>query len=296
MRIRSRRLVGRAAAFIVAIGVLASANPARAIDIDLPGERQLQIHGFYEMRLRFHGEDLPFGGDGKTAASHTFSMFRHVLDLETELDLFPEGWGPFDTMFMFTRWIFRYDCIYRRSCGLFDSADSYGGRHRDLVRMPKNLKPASVPAFEAGAVFPLSRRPGSLQPIREDLNPGFRYRTCDNAPDQRGNPSILLGALCNLNQRSRTPLDGPIDEFKGVQSKIVTRAGAFNRDLRSNLLTAARPDIGEPRFNELQELLVDGDFLGSGSLGVFRSLNAAAARARGAGDTDEAEELQAKAD
>ncbi|MCZ6712909.1 MAG: hypothetical protein O7B29_03080, partial [Deltaproteobacteria bacterium] len=186
------------AALVSGLLTLFAARPAPAIDIELPGERTLMIHGFYETRLRTSGRNLPFGGDGVT-----YSQFRHVLDLETELDLLPEGAGVFDALFFFSRFVFKYECIYDRSCGFFDSADSYGDNERNpffatrnpkkLNRMPKNLKQAKTPEVFAGGVFPLAFRPGTLIPIRTRLNPGFRYRNCFNDPGQVGNPSLLLG-------------------------------------------------------------------------------------------------------
>ena len=280
---RSRLLAVKVAALVLGLLTLISARPASAIDIELPGERTLMIHGFYETRLRFSGRNLPFGGDGVT-----YSAFRHVLDLETELDLLPEGWGVFDTLFFFSRWVFKYECIYDNSCGLFDSADSYDSRERSptfstknpsrLNRMPKNLKQAQTPKIDAGGVFPLKFIPGTLVPIQQRLNPGFRYRNCFNEPGERGNPSVLLGAFCNLNDRSI--LDGPIDGFPGARLNTLTRAGSFNPNFRFNLLQAARPDIGESRFRELAGLIRDDKILKPQELGLFRALNSSSARAR----------------
>ena len=130
---RSRLLAVKLVALVLGLLTLIAARPALALDIELPGERQLQIHGFYETRLRFIGEDMPFGGEGVT-----FSQFRHVLDLETELDILPEGYGVFDTLFLFTRWVFSYECIYDGSCDLFNSADSFGEDHRNPLTASRN--------------------------------------------------------------------------------------------------------------------------------------------------------------
>ena len=116
------------AALIVSGLALFGASNAQAIELQLPGERRLDIHGFYETRLLFTGEDFPANGG-------TFSQFRHVLSVETELEIFPDGFGPFDVMFAFTRWLVSYDCIYERGCGLFSAADSYGGDRRKLKRL-----------------------------------------------------------------------------------------------------------------------------------------------------------------
>ena len=116
----------------LAVTGIGLANTAHAFEWDLPGERKFSIHGFYEMRLLFTGTELP-------AHDITFSQFRHVLNLEFELSLFPDGFGPFDTMFLYTRILASYDCIYTRACGLFHSADSYGDAARSAVRQPASL-------------------------------------------------------------------------------------------------------------------------------------------------------------
>ncbi len=41
---------------------------------------------------------------------------------------------------------------------------------------------------------------------------------------------------------------GPVDEFRGIDLFQHTRAGAFNIDIRLNLLRAARPDLGLERL------------------------------------------------
>ena len=62
-----------------------------------------------------------------------------MLSTELELTLFPDGFGPFDSMFMFSRFLVSYDCIYTYSCGLANSADSYGDDKRKAVRQPLSL-------------------------------------------------------------------------------------------------------------------------------------------------------------
>ena len=142
------QFASKAAALVAGFLVLAGAGSVPAIEIDLPGERRLEIHGFYEMRLRAFGEDLPANG-------MTFSQFRHVLNVETESALFPEGVGPVDFVFMYTRWVASYECIYERGCGLFKSADSYGGSRRSVHRVPRHFKQGKTRLAYAGGVQPV---------------------------------------------------------------------------------------------------------------------------------------------
>ena len=59
--------------------------------------------------------------------------------LAQQLAVAADGFGPFDSMFLFARGLASYDCIYSRACGLWNSADSYGGAHRKVVRQPASL-------------------------------------------------------------------------------------------------------------------------------------------------------------
>src|SRR5258706_3150437 len=215
---RGRLAAGRLAALVLGILItgVGLANSAKAFEWDLPGERKFSIHGFYEARLLFTGEDLP-------AHDVTFSQFRHVLNVEFELSIFPDGFGPFDSMFMFTRVLASYDCIYTRACGLFNSADSYGDDARKAVRQPASLKQNVVnksPFF--GGLLQQQYIPGTLASPIEVYNPGRRYRQCDNPPGIFQNP-FPLAAFCNLNQRS--PLDGPLKP--GLPQLVEVRGGGL---------------------------------------------------------------------
>ncbi len=284
---RGRLAAGKLAALV--LGILISgigiANTARAFEWDLPGERKFSIHGFYEARLLFTGEDLP--------ANHvTFSQFRHVLSLELELSLFPDGFGPFDSMFMFTRVLASYDCIYTRACALFSSADSYGDTQRRAIRQPASLKENvknKSPYF--GGLLRQVYQPGTLTDAREEFNPGRRYRQCDNPPGIFQNP-FPLSAFCNLNQRS--PLDGPLKP--GLPQVIAVRGGNFSRLSRESLLNSARPTVGDAEFFRLRNLLIGGNTLSITQEGLRRALLVDAAVAQRAGDTAAAKAAQAEAD
>ncbi|HTO53719.1 MAG TPA: hypothetical protein VMR50_10050 [Myxococcota bacterium] len=266
---RGRLAAGRFAAVVlgILITVVGIANTARAFEWDLPGERKFSIHGFYEARLLFVGEDLP-------AHSVTFSQFRHVLNLEFELSLFPDGFGPFDSMFMYTRVLASFDCIYSRACGLFASADSYGDAARNAVRQPASLQEDARPKSPFfGGLLKQDFVPGTMVDPRQILNPSRRYRQCENAPYQFDNP-FPLAVFCNLNQRS--PLDGPLKP--GItQSTISIRAGDFTNLSREQLLDAARPTLGDTEFNRLRNLLISGDTLSITQESERRALLAEAA-------------------
>jgi len=226
------------------------APTAAAFDWDLPGERKLAIRGFYESRLLFVGSELPRNGA-------TWSSFRHVLSTELELTLLPDGFGPFDSLFLFSRFLVSYDCIYTRACGLANSADSYGDYQRKAVRQPLSLaKDVKNNAPYFAGLLEQRYRPGSLTPAQETLNPGRRYRDCENPPGVFSNP-FPLALFCNLNNRS--PLDNPNNQTGNKYWEA--RAGTFHPFTRASLTAAARSTLGDAEFSRLQRLLIDGKVL-----------------------------------
>ena len=196
-----KRFMTKAAVFVLAGLALTGARAAWAIDVPLPGERKVEVHGFYEFRVRGFFNDSPFDSDGIS-----LSQFRHVLNIETDIEMFPEGVGPFDFVSGFTRWIISYECVYQRACGIFPSADSFGGDKRDAVREPANFKHAKRSDFDLAGLHKNPYVPGTLRSPHDRLTPGHRYRGCVNPDGVLVNPNPL-GGFCNFN--SRTPLGNP---------------------------------------------------------------------------------------
>ncbi|MBW2415231.1 MAG: hypothetical protein JRG76_12060, partial [Deltaproteobacteria bacterium] len=184
----------------VLLGVVAIARPAAAIELELPGERKMEIHGFYEMRLSTVGPGAPFNS--------TFSQFRHVLNFETENEIFPDGWGPFDFMMAFTRWIVLYECIYERGCSTFGSIDSFGGANRSISRAPRQLAHTRADVAWNGGVLKQDTRTRSLRKARDHFNPGGRFRGIENFAGELVNPNPFAGFA---NSYSKSQLDGPRD-------------------------------------------------------------------------------------
>ena len=170
----------------VVSGTLALPRQAAAIELELPGERRMEIHGFYEMRLSVIGPELPAKGG-------TFSQFRHVLNFETENEIFPDGWGPFDFMMAYTRWIILYECIYERGCGLFKNVDSYGGANRSIRKHPRKLNHTRASRTWNGGVLQTEFRPRSLRVAEDHLNPGRFFRELNNGPGEVVNPNPFAG-------------------------------------------------------------------------------------------------------
>ncbi len=263
-----------AAALALVVATLAPARRAGAIDIELPGERQLEIHGWYELRLRFVGDDLPANGV-------TFSQFQHVLNLEAELPLFPDGVGPFDLVLAYARFDAEYECIYDHGCGMFEHADAYGGEDgRDPESLPRNVRTGLNGIQFVGGTH-LRRRTdlGELTPPYEVLNPGGRPRGPINPPGVSQNPNPV-SALANLNARSR--LDSPTDQFAGFQvhARGAGFAGAY---VFAAYVLQARYQVGEAAFRDLLERTFTPFVLGDGAQGEVRVLNTRIASALAAG-------------
>ncbi|MBW2243769.1 MAG: hypothetical protein JRH01_17430 [Deltaproteobacteria bacterium] len=104
-----------------------AATAAHAIDL---WDRKVQVHGFYEFQVRAIANDL------NAADDFDVSQMAHVLNLEIEADLAPDGFGPFDAVSAFTRIEARYDCVWTRACGLFPSVNAYGDGAK---RYPKRV-------------------------------------------------------------------------------------------------------------------------------------------------------------
>ncbi|NRA02350.1 MAG: hypothetical protein HRU00_07085, partial [Myxococcales bacterium] len=223
-------------------------QPAQALEFELPGERLVEIHGFYELRLRFFGEDLPANGA-------TLSQFRHVLNLETEVDIMPEGWGPFDTMIAFTRWIASYETVYHKGIPPLAGANSYGGHYRTPSRNPKNYPTVETdPPFIAG-VWRAPYQTGTVVSGVQSL--GRAYRTCVNPDGVFGNPAPL-SFLCNFYSRSLLggPFgvngDPPATGPTGIAGLTFAQpAGVINPLFTASLLSLARGSLGPEVVNDL---------------------------------------------
>ena len=280
---KGKRLALRIAVLTLTGLGLVAPQLATAIEIQLPGERKMELHGFYELRLQVLGEDWPANG-------MSMSQFRHVLNVETETEIFPDGWGPFDFMMAYSRFIVLYECAYHGGCvvpgfrnqsNLFDQFDFYGGDAGDsLNRQPRNLVQARNPPVWAGGLLQMRYRPGTIRSSSERLNDTIgipaveprrqntqrRYRGAVNPPGALNNPDPLA-ILANLNQRSK--LDEPVRI--GGASFQKNRAGGYASRFHPNYLQSARSTLGEENFGTLRDQFLNNEFLVNqiGAFGTF---------------------------
>lgn len=83
-----------------------------------PDQGRFQFGGFVEHQLR--GLADGFDPDESYLAQSAF-----VLNVEPELDIVTDGWGPFDLVSAFGRIEVRYDCVFN-GCGTLGSARVFG--------------------------------------------------------------------------------------------------------------------------------------------------------------------------
>ena len=273
-------------ACVLLLGLGLALRPAGAIEFSLGDEQRVEIHGFYESQFRFVGEDAPFNG-------LTFSQFRHLLNIETDVDIFPDGKGPFDTMNAFTRWLIAYECVYSHACGIWGSADSYGNRGH---RLPQEYKTARTPTPFAGGVIRQYNKPGTNLSTRERTNPKNRFNKPVNPPGrQSAATGFPLSVFANLN--IRTELD---DVFRrrtiDLGASNLVRTGSFHDpgDRTEKLLRFGKAEvtglIGEERFKALDWEPIALPFE-QHKLGFVRALQAEQIR-----DPERTDELQTMID
>jgi len=92
---------------------------------------RVDVHGYYEMRVVFGWED--FG----TSDDWDLYGWQHVLNVEAEARLAPNGFGPFSAVSAFARAEVKFDCVYSHACGIFESANAFG---RKPGKLPARLQ------------------------------------------------------------------------------------------------------------------------------------------------------------
>jgi hypothetical protein len=161
-----------AAVLAIALASAALAGSAAAFDFF---EGRLNVHGFYETQMRSIARDFESGDDWD------LTQWYHILNVEVEGDLAPDGLGPFDVVEAYARLEARYDCVWTRGCGLFSPADAFGDR---AARVPKRLGDGHRAGFRStGVVFNGDTRAFADIP-REFL--GYRFK---ERPDGSRRPS-----------------------------------------------------------------------------------------------------------
>jgi hypothetical protein len=117
-RLRRKRISALALLFSCFVAGTAAAQP----QLVSPDQGRWRIGGFVEAQLRTLS-------DGFDADDWYLSQWAWVLNLEPELEIAPNGWGPFDSISAFARIEVRYECAFT-GCGLSTSFKHFGDRAR----------------------------------------------------------------------------------------------------------------------------------------------------------------------
>ena len=129
---------GRLALLAALLSCVASA-PATAFEFF---EGRLQLHGFFESRFAAINDDFNDEWD--------LGQWASVLNLEAEVDIAPNGWGPFILLQAYARINVSYDCVWTRGCGVFSGAQVYGDRANKLPRT--RLSRERLTGFSGGVI------------------------------------------------------------------------------------------------------------------------------------------------
>ncbi len=125
---------------------------------------RLQVHGYFGQQVRAIGRNLD-PGDGVELA-----QWYHVLEVEIEGDLAPEGFGPFEIVEAFVRLEARYDCVWSHACHLFPRVETYGDGAR---RLPKRLNSGRLAGLTGTLANGDERRHAALTRETYDLSHRF---------------------------------------------------------------------------------------------------------------------------
>ena len=187
-------------AFAVGSSLALGAGPAAAIDF---WDDRLELHGFYETRLSFGMEDFD------PSKSTDMYGWLHVLDLEAEAEIAPNGWGPFDMVSAFARVEVKYDCVWNHACGLLESVNAFGNHPRKLPHRVQNSRRQGIAASQ----ITLDDR-AYWMGDRQRLTPGLNFDT--ESGQRRARPLPYAYTSVGLFSSSPGP-DGVLGDMRDIR-------------------------------------------------------------------------------
>jgi len=209
--------VGELVRATVAVGILIgiAAPSARAFEYF---DGRLQVHGFFEQQTRALSNNFSASDDLDLAA------LQHVLNIETEYDFAPDGWGPFDVLSGFLRIEARYDCVWTRACGIFPSADAFGNRAAHLPGVKANGRESG----NSGAFYIGNNNSG---PFNERLQTRrFLETRAERTIDARvtDGGQVLTNPFIASDQPRNSRKPARLDQLPGFRGLFVVRG--FNQE------------------------------------------------------------------
>ncbi len=216
----------------IACALVWGGSPASAIEF-LDGK--VEVHGSFETQMRFMARDYSLADDVD------LTQWYQILNIEIEANIAEDGFGPFDLVTGFVRLEGRYDCVWRRGCGLFPNASVYGDRPE---RQPKRLSDGRRAGFRStGQLFNGDTRyfrdiPREFLPYRfrdrergsRIVSPFFNIQGIDTLFDSPGTDTVfgtaddpapfyfsdILDEECEFNFRKRRgSMDGVGTQIMG---------------------------------------------------------------------------------
>ncbi len=173
---------------------------------------RLQVHGFFEQQVRALSNNFDMSDDLDLAA------WQQILNIETEYDFAPAGWGPFDVLSGFVRLEARYDCVWTRACGIFPSADQFGNRAAHLP----GVKASGRDSGFSGSFFlgdansgPFNTRRRTARFLEQRVEPTLDGRAAAGQP--------LANPIAALNQPRNHRRPAGLDQIPGFSALFGVR-------------------------------------------------------------------------
>ncbi len=236
---RTRR-GARPALLLAALALLGPAAAAAQPVLVSPDQGRFRINGAVETQLRALSDS--FHGDRFYLSQSAF-----VLNLEPELDVAPDGWGPFDLISAFARIEARYDCVFN-GCGTIGATREFGGSSRQApagnwTDGPTQTRLGGIELDEVGRgrrrvhqngldLLPITAAPGFLPAYDVGISP----ETVAAAFGRKGNDLFAWKKIDGPGQKLAAPL-GPWPYGSTIRAN-----GALQNEESTTLPLPFRPE------------------------------------------------------
>lgn len=135
-----------------ALTLAVSMMSAHALAIDFLDGR-VQVHGDVEEQFRMISKNF-------NVDNFYVSQWASILNVELEMALAPQGWGPFSEIHSYSRFEVRYDCVWTKLCGLSSPTNFWGDR---AGRAPANFTNAEGSGYTGVLPDPINNPNVPLQ-------------------------------------------------------------------------------------------------------------------------------------
>jgi hypothetical protein len=227
----------QAAALLAGLALLALPMAAAALETE---DGSVALHGYVEEQLRWLSDDFD-------SNNWYMSQWATTLNLELELNLFPDGIGPFDVLSGFLRVETRYECVFT-GCAIAGTYRMFGDRARQAPA--RNWRDGITTGFEGDV--PNAR-------LRERIHRGSNELLTLQA-------SPLIRPLFDLGATNVAATFQPVEddlfafkEFDTTRDKGSFQMGPWNTESRVQPIGALRtvPNItlGLPMRPEIGETI-----------------------------------------